>query len=353
LPPADRPRPIGDGHVDVLIVRGARVDPIDGWGGEDVADQVLGVLRDAGLGGAIASVCTPRDVAELTTRRLVTLPSSRSFVDERGKRHSLQRLLSRRGLPFVGSTAEGHAARRKSHMKRVLAEHGLPTPRWTLVDDLERIDVGLRFPLVVKPEGASESVGVSRVDDAQELDATLRALALDGSLPALVEEWALQREFTVAVVGNGSERRGFPMEVMLPQGEQFLSADVKLHTLAQNAGCGRRRGRARPSRGARDPDVRRLRDPRHGPRRRPRRRGRPAGRHRRQHVSRTAPDQRAHQPLPVLPALRVRVRLRAERARDLRRVPATPWAAAAGRDRGGVRAAARRRPRLRLSRRVG
>jgi D-alanine-D-alanine ligase len=233
LPPADRTRPLGDGLVDVLIVRGARVDPIDGWGGEDVADQVLGVLRDAGLDGAIASVSSPRDVGELTAPRLVTLPSSRSFVDERGERHSLQRLLHRRGLPFVGSTAEGHAARSKSHMKRVLAEHGLPTPRWTLVEDLERIDVGLRFPLVVKPEGASESVGVSRVDDAQGLEATLRALALDGSLPALVEEWALQREFTVAVVGNGSERRGFPMEVMLPQGEQFLSADVKLHTLAQ------------------------------------------------------------------------------------------------------------------------
>lgn len=232
MPPPDAAPRGDDASVDVLVVRGERVDPIDGWGGEDVIDAVVAVLRTAGVRAATASVGTPRDVGELVAPRLITMPNSRRFGDAHGEQHSLPALLERRGLPYVGSSAEGHAARSKSHMKLVLEDHGIATPRWTLVEDPGRVDTAaLRFPAVVKPEGASESLGVVRIADARELEAKLRALALADSLPALVEEWALQREFTVAVVGNGPERRGFPMQVRFPAGESFLTEDVKRHRL--------------------------------------------------------------------------------------------------------------------------
>ncbi|MGH3938916.1 MAG: D-alanine--D-alanine ligase family protein [Pseudonocardiaceae bacterium] len=219
----------------MLIVRGARIDPLDGWGGEEAITEVIEALATADVHATIATVSSPRDFAELRIPRLVALPNSRRFRDDLGRTHCLQELLRRRGIPFVGSGPAGHAARSKLHMKNILTENNLPTPHWKIVHDgdIEDAGTGMRFPVVVKPESGSESVGVTRVADPSVLSAELKTMAARGSLPVIVEEWVHHIEFTVAVIGNGPERQGFPMEVALPPGEGFLSADVKLHMLAQ------------------------------------------------------------------------------------------------------------------------
>jgi biotin carboxylase len=80
------------------------------------------------------------------------------------------------------------ATRDKGAMRRALARHRVPQPRFALAHDPDRLpDVG--FPCVVKPISLSGSQGVIRADDpAAARAAAARVLALcDG--PLLVEEY--------------------------------------------------------------------------------------------------------------------------------------------------------------------
>ncbi len=97
----------------------------------------------------------------------------------------------------------------KDLAKRVVASHGLRTPRAGVarsVSDLDGLD--LRFPVIAKPVCEGSSMGVrksSRVTDAAALRTLVGRLIEDYGGAALVEEFCAGPEFTVAVVGEGAE----------------------------------------------------------------------------------------------------------------------------------------------------
>jgi D-alanine-D-alanine ligase len=107
-------------------------------------------------------------------------------------------------VPYTGCSAETLAfARRKDRMNSVLAAAGLPVPGWTTVRDRTAPRTWDRFPAIVKPAGEDASVGIhqtSVVQDASELAAVLRDIALDGRL--MVQEFVHGREFNVGFIGN-------------------------------------------------------------------------------------------------------------------------------------------------------
>ncbi|QFZ19952.1 D-alanine--D-alanine ligase family protein [Saccharothrix syringae] len=210
----------------VVVLRPAVFDPLNSWGNEECVGAVVDALTRSGVP---AECRTVEDLRELDAHRgrpgLLAFPNARRLDGS----ESLIEALARRRIPFVGSSGPGMAVEDKSYLKRRLAAAGIPTPHGTVFDGDRAVEAstdGLRFPLVVKPVRGAESVGVAKHEDVASLRT---ALGRPGRF--LIEEWHRHREFTVAVVGNGSALVAAPAEIVLPAGKDILDSDTKAHRI--------------------------------------------------------------------------------------------------------------------------
>jgi D-alanine-D-alanine ligase len=106
----------------------------------------------------------------------------------------------------------------KSRTKEILAYHGLPTSRFRVVSDDNFSFNSLHYPLMVKPLYEGSSIGIrndSLVRSRQEMRERVLWLLNRYRAPALVEEFLPGREFTAAIIGNGSEARVLPIVEIL------------------------------------------------------------------------------------------------------------------------------------------
>jgi len=106
----------------------------------------------------------------------------------------------------------------KSRTKEVLTYHKILNSRF-VVSYGENGFAGseLRFPLMIKPIGEGSSKGIfnsSYVNDHDTLEKTLAENVAKYNQAFIVEEYLPGREFTVAVLGNGSEARTLPIVEM-------------------------------------------------------------------------------------------------------------------------------------------
>ncbi|HEM62369.1 MAG TPA: hypothetical protein ENO24_08760 [Chloroflexi bacterium] len=129
-------------------------------------------------------------------------------------------LLEMLGVPYTGSKVLCLALTLDKPMaKRVLAFHGLPTPRFQVFEDPEAaLDPVLSYPLFVKPaaEGTGKGItGDSVARNDGELRRQLRWLIETYQQPALVEQYVEGREITVGVLGNRQLRALPPLEIDL------------------------------------------------------------------------------------------------------------------------------------------
>lgn len=119
----------------------------------------------------------------------------------------LPALLERLQIPFTGSSSRTLAlGLDKAATKRVLQQHGLPTPEGTVMYTPEQACAFTSFPLIVKPlyEGSSKGIwGKSVVSTPAGLRQQVRRVLERYRQPALVETFLPGREFTVALLGNG------------------------------------------------------------------------------------------------------------------------------------------------------
>jgi D-alanine-D-alanine ligase len=113
----------------------------------------------------------------------------------------------------------------KSRTKEILAYHGLPTSRFRVIRDNNFSFNSLHYPLMVKPLYEGSSIGIrndSLVTTKQEMRERVLWLLNAYREPALVEEFLSGREFTVPIIGNGTDARVLPIvEILfdsLPQG---------------------------------------------------------------------------------------------------------------------------------------
>jgi D-alanine--D-alanine ligase len=134
----------------------------------------------------------------------------------------LQGLLELLGIPYCGSGILASClAMDKQKTKDVFARHGIDVPRGALVtrEDLEEGRalslVQCLCPAVVKPNREGSTVGLSFVEEADDLlPAIERALAYDKS--CLVEEWLRGVEISCPVLGD---RALLPVEIAPKSGK--------------------------------------------------------------------------------------------------------------------------------------
>ncbi len=127
------------------------------------------------------------------------------------------------GIPHTGSDPLTLGiALDKSLSKTVLAQHGIPSARWKVVEHPSQWrDADLSFPLFVKPNEEGSSKGIrsqSRVEDADALQAQLQWIYDNYRQAALIEEFIPGREFSVGIVGNRNPVI-FPVMEVIPAGQ--------------------------------------------------------------------------------------------------------------------------------------
>jgi D-alanine-D-alanine ligase len=135
-------------------------------------------------------------------------------LNGRSREAQVPALLEAFGIPYTFSDPLTLAlALDKAMTKRVLRDHGIPTPWFVLMEDqsdLERPVDPPTWPLFVKPVSEGTGKGVderSIVSNPEELKARCRHLLERYRQPVLVEAYLPGREFTVGILGTGPEAR--------------------------------------------------------------------------------------------------------------------------------------------------
>ncbi|MBW2972610.1 ATP-grasp domain-containing protein [Candidatus Woesearchaeota archaeon] len=116
-------------------------------------------------------------------------------------------LLDMLGIPYTGSNPQTLSlCIDKIRMKKLLQFHDIPTAKWDYIYDMnDELDDELRFPLIVKPANADNSIGITNesvVTNKDELYRQLKKVVVDESRPALVEEYIEGDEYDVSILGN-------------------------------------------------------------------------------------------------------------------------------------------------------
>ncbi len=133
-----------------------------------------------------------------------------------GEDGSIQGLLEWLEVPYVGSDVLASAiCMDKLTLKRLFAARGVPQVEFTAVEGNDWWgrceEMGL--PLWVKPSRMGSSVGISRVEKLDELDAAVE-LALRHDPRVIVEASAAGREVECSVLGNDEPEPSLPGEIV-------------------------------------------------------------------------------------------------------------------------------------------
>ena len=144
-----------------------------------------------------------------------------------------QGLLELAGVPYVGSGVFASAAAMdKHHMKRLLAASGLQVPSYLVVREGQSIpaEVGdLGLPVFVKPARGGSSIGITKVERREDLDAALHA-AFRHDPKVLIEAAVVGREIECGVLAGAdgaSPEASLPAEVRVAAGAAFYDFEAK------------------------------------------------------------------------------------------------------------------------------
>ncbi|MGA2667368.1 MAG: ATP-grasp domain-containing protein [Ignavibacteria bacterium] len=123
----------------------------------------------------------------------------------------------------------------KSRCKEILTYYNIPTPNFFITDSRINGQYKINFPGFVKPlhEGSSKGIyNTCIVHSKDELNREVDRIWKDYCQPSIIEDFLEGREFTVAMLGNGSDTRVLPIvEINLdcvPEGfNKIYSYEVK------------------------------------------------------------------------------------------------------------------------------
>lgn len=151
-----------------------------------------------------------------------------------GEDGTVQGLLEAANVTYVGNGVSASTiAMDKDATKRILNSVGLPVADWALLrgmdstlSEADRLRLGL--PVFVKPARAGSSIGVTRVEAWEDLDAAVES-AHSWDTKVLVEEAIHSREIDIAVLEHpdGRLEAGPPLEIAVRGGQPFFDYEAK------------------------------------------------------------------------------------------------------------------------------
>lgn len=131
-----------------------------------------------------------------------------------GEDGTVQGLLELADLPYVGAgVLASSISMDKEMMKRVARERGLPVVEYFIVPQCGSREFAPDFPMFVKPANLGSSVGISKVQNEEEL---MKAIELASAYDhkVIVERGITGREFECAVLGNDNPVAATPCEIL-------------------------------------------------------------------------------------------------------------------------------------------
>lgn len=148
------------------------------------------------------------DVDENIVNKLADGNFQRVFIvlhGRGGEDGTIQGLLEVMKIPYTGSGVMASSlAMDKLKTKLIWLASGLPTPDFCIVDSeesCERALAQLGLPIIVKPVLEGSSIGMSKVEKAEELVAAWKKAQQCGGT-VIAEKWIEGAEYTAAFLGN-------------------------------------------------------------------------------------------------------------------------------------------------------
>jgi D-alanine-D-alanine ligase len=167
-------------------------------------NAVLGALRERGVDAHAF------DTRDLPLATLLEERFARVWIalhGPGGEDGTLQGALDYLGMPYTGSGVMGSAiAMDKLRTKRLAQAEGIPTADFVVLTGEQDFDTALerlKLPLIVKPATQGSSVGMSKVDKAQDLAAAYAAAVAFETL-VFAEPWLPGKEYTVSLLQDAA-----------------------------------------------------------------------------------------------------------------------------------------------------
>jgi D-alanine-D-alanine ligase len=173
--------------------------------------------RDVSLksGEAVLAGLRQRDVdahavdpKEQSLHKIEQAAYARAFIILHGRGGEdgvMQGALESIDLPYSGSGVLGSAlAMDKLRCKQLWHGMGLPTPQWRVLQseaDCQQAIEAMGLPLMVKPAHEGSSIGMSKVEQADQL-AQAWQLAAKYDDCVIAEQWITGSEYTAAILGD-------------------------------------------------------------------------------------------------------------------------------------------------------
>ncbi|MGA8882880.1 MAG: D-alanine--D-alanine ligase [Acinetobacter sp.] len=122
-----------------------------------------------------------------------------------GEDGQIQGVLEWLNIPYTGTGVQGSAiGMDKVKTKQVWQGSELPTAPYRIIGketDLDEVIAGLGLPLIIKPVHEGSSVGMSKVEKAEDLAAAIEKATLHDAV-VMAEKWITGREYTISFL-NG------------------------------------------------------------------------------------------------------------------------------------------------------
>ena len=183
---------------------------------------VLSALQTAGV-NAEAFDPAERNIADIKTY-------DRAFIvlhGRGGEDGTMQGALELLNIPYTGSGVLASAlGMDKTRTKMLWLGCGLPTPsyaRLTKDTNFEQVITDLGLPLMVKPAREGSSIGMRKVEVAQDLEPAY-AFAAQYDSEIIAEKWVTGKEYTIVILGD----KALPVIRLQPhQSHGFYDFDAK------------------------------------------------------------------------------------------------------------------------------
>lgn len=183
---------------------------------------VLSALQAAGV-NAEAFDPAERHIADIKTY-------DRAFIvlhGRGGEDGTMQGALELLNIPYTGSGVLASAlGMDKTRTKMLWLGCGLPTPsyaRLTKDTNFEQVITDLGLPLMVKPAREGSSIGMRKVEVAQDLEPAY-AFAAQYDSEIIAEKWVTGKEYTIVILGD----KALPVIRLQPhQSHCFYDFDAK------------------------------------------------------------------------------------------------------------------------------